>query len=123
MYSESLGSIACVNVYVIRSEIARPNTSSASTRAEFHANGNKIAQHAAVHLSFTERVFDAAAARENPRKINIRAARIDFDSRTTGGSENASPIRIGAREHCFHQRRSGDRACHLLRHIVACSTA
>src|SRR5690348_15551499 len=107
-------------MHIIRSEIARPHGRTAAARAELHANGNKITEHSVVHLSFAEGMFDAATASENASKINIGTSRIDFDSGTPSGSQDASPIRVGAGEHCFYQRRSGNSAGHLSCGIVVC---
>src|ERR1700680_2950345 len=118
-----LGAIGGIDVHVVGSEIARPHAGTATTHAQLHADGNKIAQHASVHTSFAKSMLDAAATSENIGKIYADAARIDFHPRTSGCGENASPIRICPGEHGFNERRSGNRDGYLSRYIIAGGSA
>src|SRR5947209_14275754 len=110
-------------MHVVGSKIAGPHVSTSAAQAELHANWNKIAQHAAVHLWFAKRMLDAGTTSESAGEINVRTARLDFDSGAPGSRENAPPIRVGAGEHGLHQGGSGNRGGYLSCGIVACRSA
>src|SRR5260370_26625056 len=117
------GSIGWIDMHIVGRKRAGPHPSAASALAQFHSNGNEIPEHAAMHVRFAEFMLDPATASESAGKINVCVAWVDLHSRTPGSRQNPPPVWIGAGEHRFYQRGSGDRACDLSRPSVACRSA
>src|SRR5260370_36997820 len=117
------GSIGRIGMRMVGRKIAAPHPRAAPALAQFHSNGNEIAQHAAMHVRFAKFMLDPATASESAGKINVCVAWVDLHSRTPGSRQNPPPVWIGAGEHRFYQRGSCDRACDLSRGSVACRSA
>ena len=81
-----LGSVSCVDMNVIGSEVAGPDTRSAVARAQIYQDWNEALHQAPVSLLLAERVLNAVLASQNARQVNLGLARIELHSRPPGRS-------------------------------------
>src|SRR5208337_5599936 len=105
-----LRAIARIDVNVFDGKVASPHACRSLARTQIDADRHILSEHLLVGNTFIEGMLAAAAADGYAGDPDVGAGRVEFDARTARRSQNAPPIRVGARESRLYQGRIRDRA-------------